>query len=541
MSFQKGETIGPYEIDGPIGSGGMATVYKAHHSRLDRYVAIKVMHKAFLQDANFLARFSREARIVARLEHPNIVPIYDYDEYQGEPYLVMKIIEGPTLKQKMLKQGVTLQETILIMRDIASALDYAHAHDVLHRDMKPSNVLIDRQGKPYITDFGLARLTQLGESTISQDMMLGTPYYISPEQAQGEKDLDHRTDIYSLAIILYEMITGRVPFMADTPYAIVHGHIYSVPDAPSVHKAGLPPAVDQVLLRGLAKARKDRYDSASVMIADLEAALAEAGTELPPMQVQRTPTPAGLPPVPDMATPPISQSINNRPKNPASEAKEPPYAGEEMPRKRRVELEGSLDMGRIDFQDLGKRIGSRVQGIASMIEERIDSELKTRNPTLDPEEQIRRRVRKRLKARSELAQHLAVYVAVNAMLIMIWVVSGADFPWPLFPLGFWGIGVGAQFFEYYNEYGRGAQKQEEYIQREIDRELQRNQFKQKNKSKRDEEDAASLSQLLERDRTAYRNNLNDGYEVERGGVRLNEDGEFTDSFIEDIERGDRRR
>jgi tRNA A-37 threonylcarbamoyl transferase component Bud32/tetratricopeptide (TPR) repeat protein len=281
MGLLEGQNLGPYRIIGQLGQGGMATVFKAYHAKLDRYVAIKIMHQAFQEDPDFLARFEREARIVARLGHPHIVPVYDYAEYEAQPYLVMKFVEGQTLKARLNDGAMKLDEIIQLMTAIADALDYAHRQGVLHRDIKPSNIIIDKDGVPYLTDFGLARIAQAGESTMSQDMLLGTPQYISPEQAMGKKELDSRTDIYSLGVVLYEMIVGRVPFSADTPYAIIHDHIYRPLPLPTLVNPDIPEAIEKVLLKALAKDPADRYETASLMMSGLNAAVKASGiTEL---------------------------------------------------------------------------------------------------------------------------------------------------------------------------------------------------------------------------------------------------------------------
>ncbi|MEP7287318.1 MAG: protein kinase [Chloroflexota bacterium] len=259
MSFAIGETVGPYRITDRLGQGGMATVFRAYHAKLDRYVAIKVLHAAFKEDPTFLARFQREAQIVARLEHPSIVPTYDFSEHNGEPYLVMKFIEGNTLKARLSQKPLTLDETIKIMTAVAEALTYAHEQGVLHRDIKPSNILLEKGVTPYLADFGLARIASAGESTLSQDMMIGTPQYMSPEQAQGAKNLDGTTDVYSLAVVLYELVVGRVPFNADTPYAIIHDHIYSPLPIPSQVNPQVPYEVERMLLKALSKDPASRY------------------------------------------------------------------------------------------------------------------------------------------------------------------------------------------------------------------------------------------------------------------------------------------
>lgn len=262
MAFEIGQTVGPYRITEQLGQGGMATVYKAYHASLDRYVAIKVLHAAFQDDETFNLRFQREAQIVARLEHQHIVPIYDFETGRGEPYIVMKFIEGQTLKHRTKEKALNLQETLEMFSSISAALTYAHNRGVLHRDIKPSNVMLDKEAVPYLTDFGLARIVTSGESTMSQDVLIGTPNYISPEQARGEKNLEPTTDVYSLGIMLYEIVVGRVPFSADTPFAVVHDHIYKPLPLPTVVNPSVTPQVENVLLKALSKEPKDRYPSA---------------------------------------------------------------------------------------------------------------------------------------------------------------------------------------------------------------------------------------------------------------------------------------
>ncbi|MBN1681604.1 MAG: serine/threonine protein kinase [Anaerolineae bacterium] len=281
MTFATGNTVGPYRIIEQIGQGGMATVFKAYHANLDRFVAFKVLHPAFKEDPNFVQRFNREAQIVAKLEHPSIVPVYDYADLNGQPYLVMKFIEGETLKARLKREPLSLTETFQILEVVADALTYAHEQGILHRDIKPSNIMLDNNGTPYITDFGLARIAQVGETTMSQDMMLGTPQYISPEQAKGLHDLGPGTDIYSLGVVLYEVVVGRVPFSADTPYAIIHDHIYKPLPMPSQVNPEVPPEVERVLLKALAKEPQDRYETAIDMVAAFRQSVEAAGvTEL---------------------------------------------------------------------------------------------------------------------------------------------------------------------------------------------------------------------------------------------------------------------
>ena len=272
MTFSIGENIGPYRILEQLGQGGMATVFKAYHAGLDRFVAIKVMHPAFKQDPTFLARFQREARVVAKLEHPNIVPIYDYAEHNGNPYLVMKYIEGETLKARLGRSPLTREEGLRTVEAVGKALGYAHGRGILHRDIKPSNILLCPDNSIYLADFGLARIAQAGESTLSSEMLLGTPHYISPEQARGERNLDAGTDIYSFGVVLYEMVVGRVPFNADTPFSIIHDHIYTPLPLPQKINPRVPDSVQRVLLKALAKERADRYTT----VEDLSAAFLKA-------------------------------------------------------------------------------------------------------------------------------------------------------------------------------------------------------------------------------------------------------------------------
>jgi predicted Ser/Thr protein kinase/Flp pilus assembly protein TadD len=320
MPFASGEQIGPYQIIEQLGAGGMATVYKAYQPQLDRYVAIKVLHTVLKEaDPTFRERFDREAKIVAKLEHPNIVPIYDFAYHRDDPYLVMRYVEGQTLKARMDSAPLSREQMTYVAVSVASALAYAHRNDVLHRDVKPSNILLDREGKVYLADFGLARIASSGESTLSQDMMLGTPSYISPEQAQGSRDLTNRTDIYSLGVVLYEMCVGRVPYIADTPYAIIHNHIYAPLPMPRQLNPNVPPDVERVLLKALAKNPSDRFETADQLGMAFAQAIRNAGAPRPaqlsaPLAAPNMAPPARRPitraqPRPDAApTPPVMQT-----------------------------------------------------------------------------------------------------------------------------------------------------------------------------------------------------------------------------------------
>jgi len=280
MPFAEGENIGPYRIMEKLGQGGMATVYKAYHAALDRYVALKVLHAAFHEDQTFTARFQREARVVAKLEHPSIVPVYDFAEHEKQPFLVMKYIEGETLKARLSRGPLNATEITQVVDSVGSALAYAHRQGILHRDIKPSNVLISNDDQMYLADFGLARIAQAGESTLSSDSIMGTPQYISPEQARGDKDLDAGTDIYSFGVMMYEMVVGQVPFSADTPFSIIHDHIFTPLPLPRSINPKVPESVERVLLKALAKDRADRYPDIPSMVQAFKSAWASAGVPM---------------------------------------------------------------------------------------------------------------------------------------------------------------------------------------------------------------------------------------------------------------------
>jgi serine/threonine-protein kinase len=266
MPFTPGENIGPYRLVEQLGQGGMATVFKAYQAALERYVALKVLHPALLEEINFLARFQREVQVAAKLEHANIVPVYDYSEYERRPYLVMKYIEGETLKARLKRGALDLEVIDDVVESVGAALDYAHRRGVLHRDVKPANVLLAEDGHVYLTDFGLARIARASESTFSADRLLGTPQYISPEQARGLRELDNGTDIYSFGVMLYEMVVGRVPYSADTPFAVVHDHIYTPLPPPRSINPAVSDEMQRVLFKALAKERADRYADVGALL-----------------------------------------------------------------------------------------------------------------------------------------------------------------------------------------------------------------------------------------------------------------------------------
>jgi serine/threonine protein kinase len=303
-----GKTIGKVRIEREIASGGMAEVYLGTHMTLDRAVAVKVMHNYIEADPDLQSRFEREAKVVAGLRHPNIVQIFDYDTAEGHPYIVMEYLVGPSLAvylRELHKRKQRLQppQIARLLITIATALDYAHEQGVIHRDIKPGNIILHNKAsnistdqpltertEPVITDFGLVRIAQSGTQTAS-GAVSGTPAYMSPEQAQGLK-VDRRSDIYSLGVVLYEMVAGRIPFDGDTSWTMIFKHINEAPPA----IPGIQPAVQTVIDLSLAKNPQDRYQTARALAADyLEAIgmVAEASTLR--ISLPTPPRPAFLP------------------------------------------------------------------------------------------------------------------------------------------------------------------------------------------------------------------------------------------------------
>jgi serine/threonine protein kinase len=260
--LQPGQMLGPYRIINQIGQGGMATVYKAYQPSMDRNVAVKVLPGQLAQSPEFTQRFQQEARIIARLEHAHILPVFDYGESEGIAYFVMRYLEAGTLKDKMeTGRPLPLREIDRLFTQLADALSYAHSQGVIHRDLKPANALIDSRGNLFLTDFGIAKILESASPRLTQtDAIMGTPAYISPEQAQAQK-VDQRSDIYSLGIILYEMVTGRVPYTADTPLAVILKHVTHPLPLPSSVKPDIPETIERVILKALAKNPDDRFDN----------------------------------------------------------------------------------------------------------------------------------------------------------------------------------------------------------------------------------------------------------------------------------------
>jgi tRNA A-37 threonylcarbamoyl transferase component Bud32 len=283
MSDLTGQTLGKYQLLDRLGRGGMADVYKGYQPGLDRYVAVKVMHPHLSEDANFITRFRREAKSVAELHHANIVQVFDFDVQADNYYMVMEYIEGGlTLKQRLQDLAdhgtrLSIDQTLDIIAKLADALAYAHNLGMIHRDIKPANVLLASLDRPVLSDFGIARL--LNETGLtSSGVLIGTPAYMSPEQGRGER-IDGRSDIYSLGIVLYEMLTGQPPYDADTPYAIILKHINDPLTPPHLLIDPMPEVVERVVLKCLAKNPDDRFASMAELRDALRGAQSAIGTQ----------------------------------------------------------------------------------------------------------------------------------------------------------------------------------------------------------------------------------------------------------------------
>ena len=324
---------GRYQIVRKLGAGGMANVYLAEDQELGRRVAIKILNDRHANDDQFVERFRREAKNAAALSHPNIVSIYDRGEAEGTYYIAMEYLDGRSLKELIVSRGdAPVAVVVEYARQILAALRFAHRHGIVHRDIKPHNVLVDGEGRVKVTDFGIARA---GTSQMTEaGSIVGTAQYLSPEQARGG-DVDQRSDLYSLGVLMYEMLTGEVPFAGDTPVEIAMKHLSQTPAAPSTKRADVPRELDMVVMRALAKHPDDRYQSAEEMEADLDRVARGVGvapeTAETATQIMRAPlagpvaataatmiTPprragAAIPPVPPSVYYDLDEPIHRRP------------------------------------------------------------------------------------------------------------------------------------------------------------------------------------------------------------------------------------
>ncbi|MCC7107037.1 MAG: serine/threonine protein kinase, partial [Chloroflexi bacterium] len=277
MDLSEGTQLGQYRIVEQIGRGGMATVYKAFQPSLERYVAIKVLPQFFAEEASFLDRFRQEARAVSSLRHRSILTVFDYGEQDGTTFMVSEYLGGGTL-ESVLGYPVPVQRAVELIHPIAEALDYAHSRGMVHRDVKPSNILLDEHGQPVLTDFGVARMVGGGTRLTATGAAVGTPEYMAPEQASGE-GATAASDQYALGIVLYEMLTGRTPFQAETPVAVALAHLHKPLPLPRGLNPALSEDAERVLLKALAKSAADRYPTCTALVDALGATLLRADSQ----------------------------------------------------------------------------------------------------------------------------------------------------------------------------------------------------------------------------------------------------------------------
>ena len=276
--------LGKYEILEEIGCGGFAVVYKARDTELDRTVALKMLHPQLTVDPKFIQRFRQEARAAAGLHHPHIVTIHEVGEEAGQHYLTMAFLPGRTLDKRLAEGPLPVEQAVSIVEQIAGALDGIHEQGLVHRDVKPSNIMVDDADQSTLLDFGIVRAAE-GTRLTTTMAVLGTPEYMAPEQAEIEEaaEIDWRADVYALGVVAYEMLVGRPPFTGRSPTAILHKHVYEPPPVPTALNPDLPPGLEPVLLEALAKRREERFQQAGAFAAALQR---EAQLALPYQQLQ---------------------------------------------------------------------------------------------------------------------------------------------------------------------------------------------------------------------------------------------------------------
>lgn len=287
MTVEAGRKLGRYVLARRIGAGGMAEVWEAFDAGLHRHVAVKVVRDEIAGEAEFRERFIREARLAAQLEHPRILPIWDFGTEAGVTYLVMPLLPGGSLRER-ITGPLPAGEAVEALASVASALDHAHSRGVLHRDVKPSNVLVDASGSYLLADFGLAKNTAVSSELTAAGMVIGTPAYMAPEQAIG-RPVDARADQYALAVMAFELLTGRTPFRSESPFAVLDKHLREAPPPPSSFVVGLPYAVDAVLGKALSKRPEDRFETCREMVEALAEALGASMPARPSTAVRFAP------------------------------------------------------------------------------------------------------------------------------------------------------------------------------------------------------------------------------------------------------------
>src|SRR5579863_1172665 len=305
-----------YQLQEPIGRGGMATIYRGRDMRMERVVAIKVLREVYSTDPKFVTRFQREAKAASVLQHPNIVQVYDYGQTDGNYFIVMELIEGTDLRRYLRSRGVlAVDRAIIIAHDVALGLGAAHRRGIVHRDVKPQNILVGKDGSIKLTDFGIASVYKdiNAERLTTTGMTLGTVQYYAPEQAQGEI-VSPAADVYALGIVMFEMLTGRTPFDGDTPVAVAMQHIQDEPVPPSQYNPGIPPALEEIILRCLEKVPEMRFRDGSQLARALEM-LGDADTSA---TLPFTPGSTPVPPSPVNQIPSRPNTSGRGPARPAA-------------------------------------------------------------------------------------------------------------------------------------------------------------------------------------------------------------------------------
>ncbi len=269
------DMVGSFQLKERIGRGGMGEVYRGYHQALDRQAAVKILWRDLASTLDFRERFEREARIVAQLNHPNIVQVYDCGEHRDTYYIAMEFLDGVTLEEYLRQHGaLSFAETVALLSEVAAALDYAHNQHLVHRDVTPANIMLvsGENRRVVLMDFGISKVLGRGAPETSGDLT-GTVHYMSPEQVISPNEVDHRVDIYALGVVAYRMITGELPFESSTPYELLLKHVSASPPPPSQHREGIPPMMEAAIMRCLMKDPADRYDSAGTFAETLRSSL----------------------------------------------------------------------------------------------------------------------------------------------------------------------------------------------------------------------------------------------------------------------------